>query len=211
MLLVFLSPWNVEFCGITIFGFILVILFVRVIPYFVIPYFMCYREAVETLLRFEACANMSDNKGCHPLHLAAFNGHAEICKMLLVHGPSYANVNEQVSNLYHFIKQDFNFRWLGGFFFQIQGKDKSISVLLFAKGMERLGIPSPPLFLFWILFPALATFLSWYPLTSGVVWSIRGTFSALKLLVSFVYSDHNFPLSSLLTEIVELPLFLILL
>lgn len=50
------------------------------------------------LLRYEASANIMDNKGCYPLHLAAFNGHAEICRTLLTQGPSIAKVNEQVSS-----------------------------------------------------------------------------------------------------------------
>ena len=34
--------------------------------------------------------------GNYPLHLAAFNGHADVCRILINSGPSRANVNEQV-------------------------------------------------------------------------------------------------------------------
>lgn len=51
------------------------------------------------LLQHEGSANMEDSRGCFPLHLAAWNGHANICRILLTHGPSIAKVNEQVSPL----------------------------------------------------------------------------------------------------------------
>lgn len=34
--------------------------------------------------------------GNYPLHLAAWNGHADVAKVLINTGPSRANVNEQV-------------------------------------------------------------------------------------------------------------------
>ncbi|KAK2184123.1 hypothetical protein NP493_281g02023 [Ridgeia piscesae] len=52
-------------------------------------------EAVRLLLRYEGSANTDDSRGCFPLHLAAWNGHADICRVLLTHGPSIAKVNEQ--------------------------------------------------------------------------------------------------------------------
>ena len=52
---------------------------------------------VTLLLQNAASTNVSDNKGCYPLHLAAWNGYADIVNCLLTHGPSVAKVNEQVS------------------------------------------------------------------------------------------------------------------
>ncbi|XP_074660814.1 uncharacterized protein LOC141913248 isoform X2 [Tubulanus polymorphus] len=36
-----------------------------------------------------------DNRGCFPLHLAAWSSNVEICQLLLTNGPSLANANEQ--------------------------------------------------------------------------------------------------------------------
>jgi hypothetical protein len=58
--------------------------------------FYLSRDAVKTLLHYDASANIVDNTGCYPLHLAAWSGNAEICDILLTHGPSIAKVNEQV-------------------------------------------------------------------------------------------------------------------
>ena len=55
------------------------------------------RNVVELLLKMQASANIPDQKGCYPLHLAAWRGNAEICKVLITHGPSVANVNAQVN------------------------------------------------------------------------------------------------------------------
>jgi len=52
---------------------------------------------VELLLKMQASANIPDQKGCYPLHLAAWRGNAEICQVLLSHGPSTAKVNAQVN------------------------------------------------------------------------------------------------------------------
>ena len=38
--------------------------------------------------------------GNYPLHLAAWNGHADVVRVLINTGPSRANVNEQVSYMY---------------------------------------------------------------------------------------------------------------
>ncbi|XP_064635654.1 ankyrin repeat and sterile alpha motif domain-containing protein 1B-like isoform X3 [Lineus longissimus] len=54
-----------------------------------------HKDAVKTLLHYDASANIVDNTGCYPLHLAAWSGNAEICDILLTHGPSIAKVNEQ--------------------------------------------------------------------------------------------------------------------
>jgi len=38
--------------------------------------------------------------GNYPLHLAAWNGHADVARVLINTGPSRANVNEQASYMY---------------------------------------------------------------------------------------------------------------
>lgn len=53
-------------------------------------------EVVEVLLRNEALTNMADNKGCYPLHLAAWKGDQRIVKLLVHQGPSHPKLNEQV-------------------------------------------------------------------------------------------------------------------
>ena len=58
-----------------------------------------HREAVESLLRYEASAVVADKKGCYALHLAAWNGHAQICHILLSQGPSLAKPNLQVCHI----------------------------------------------------------------------------------------------------------------
>lgn len=51
---------------------------------------------VEVLLRNEALTNIADNKGCYPLHLAAWKGDEHIVKLLIHQGPSHPKLNEQV-------------------------------------------------------------------------------------------------------------------
>jgi len=55
------------------------------------------RDVVELLLKMQASANIPDLRGCFPLHLAAWRGNADICRILLCQGPSLAKVNAQVS------------------------------------------------------------------------------------------------------------------
>lgn len=55
-----------------------------------------YSEVVEVLLRNEALTNIADNKGCYPLHLAAWKGDEHIVKLLIHQGPSHPKLNEQV-------------------------------------------------------------------------------------------------------------------
>lgn len=54
------------------------------------------RDVVLKLLQFEASTNVPDNKGCFPLHLAAWRGDVDIVRILMHHGPSHCRVNEQV-------------------------------------------------------------------------------------------------------------------
>ncbi|KAG7221596.1 hypothetical protein INR49_017127 [Caranx melampygus] len=54
-------------------------------------------EVVEVLLRNEAFTNIADNKGCYPLHLAAWKGDEHIVKLLIHQGPSHPKLNEQSS------------------------------------------------------------------------------------------------------------------
>ena len=51
---------------------------------------------MEALLRNEALTNIADNKGCYPLHLAAWKGDEHIVKLLIHQGPSHPKLNEQV-------------------------------------------------------------------------------------------------------------------
>ncbi len=60
-----------------------------------VPSFTC-SEVVEALLRNEALTNIADNKGCYPLHLAAWKGDEHIVKLLIHQGPSHPKLNEQV-------------------------------------------------------------------------------------------------------------------
>lgn len=53
-------------------------------------------DIVEALLRNEALTNIADNKGCYPLHLAAWKGDEHIVKLLIHQGPSHPKLNEQV-------------------------------------------------------------------------------------------------------------------
>lgn len=57
-----------------------------------------YSEVVEALLRNEALTNIADNKGCYPLHLAAWKGDEHIVKLLIHQGPSHPKLNEQVGH-----------------------------------------------------------------------------------------------------------------
>uniref|UniRef100_A0A3Q2XNQ3 Ankyrin repeat and sterile alpha motif domain containing 1B n=1 Tax=Hippocampus comes TaxID=109280 RepID=A0A3Q2XNQ3_HIPCM len=54
-----------------------------------------HREVVLKLLQFEASANVADSKGCVPLHLAAWRGDVDIVRILIRHGPSRCQVNQQ--------------------------------------------------------------------------------------------------------------------
>lgn len=54
------------------------------------------RDVVLKLLQFEASTNVSDSKGCFPLHLAAWRGDVAIVRILIHHGPSHCRVNQQV-------------------------------------------------------------------------------------------------------------------
>ncbi|TSK13557.1 Ankyrin repeat and sterile alpha motif domain-containing protein 1B [Bagarius yarrelli] len=53
------------------------------------------RDVVLKLLQYEASTNVPDNKGCFPLHLAAWRGDVDIVRILMHHGPSHCRVNEQ--------------------------------------------------------------------------------------------------------------------
>ncbi|XP_061662987.1 ankyrin repeat and sterile alpha motif domain-containing protein 1B isoform X2 [Syngnathoides biaculeatus] len=54
-----------------------------------------HREVVLKLLQSEASANAADSKGCVPLHLAAWRGDVDIVRILVRHGPSRCQVNQQ--------------------------------------------------------------------------------------------------------------------
>lgn len=53
-------------------------------------------EVVELLLKNDAVTNVADNKGCYPLHLAAWKGDQRIVRLLIHKGTSYPKLNEQV-------------------------------------------------------------------------------------------------------------------
>lgn len=53
-------------------------------------------EVVELLLKSDAVTNVADNKGCYPLHLAAWKGDQRIVRLLIHKGTSYPKLNEQV-------------------------------------------------------------------------------------------------------------------
>lgn len=53
-------------------------------------------EVVALLLKNDALTNMADNKGCFPLHLAAWKGDQRIVRMLIHKGPTFPKLNEQV-------------------------------------------------------------------------------------------------------------------
>lgn len=53
------------------------------------------RDVVLKLLQYEASTNVEDNKGCFPLHLAAWRGDVDIVRILIHHGPSHCRVNQQ--------------------------------------------------------------------------------------------------------------------
>ena len=57
---------------------------------------LCCSEVVQALLAAKASVTEVDSKGCTPLHLAAWNGHAYICDVLLQHAADKAIVNAQV-------------------------------------------------------------------------------------------------------------------
>lgn len=56
---------------------------------------VCRRDVVLKLLQYEASTNVEDNKGCFPLHLAAWRGDVDIVRILIHHGPSHCRVNQQ--------------------------------------------------------------------------------------------------------------------
>lgn len=62
-------------------------------------------DVVEALLRNEALTNIADNKGCYPLHLAAWKGDEHIVKLLVHQGPSHPKLNEQVCFLPSVLKR----------------------------------------------------------------------------------------------------------
>lgn len=65
--------------------------------HYIFIFHLYYRDIVELLLSYEASCNSADDKGSSPLHLASWAGFKEIVEMLLVKGPSIANVNLTVS------------------------------------------------------------------------------------------------------------------
>lgn len=58
--------------------------------------YLLYRDVVQALLAAKASVVELDSKGCTPLHLAAWNGHADICNLLLQHTSDKSIVNVQV-------------------------------------------------------------------------------------------------------------------
>jgi ankyrin repeat protein len=67
---------------------------------------------VKLLLEHEASPNLTDDKGCSPLHLAAWTGNVHIVKLLICHGPSVTLINLLVS--YQLFKLLFNTLTAGG-------------------------------------------------------------------------------------------------
>lgn len=57
---------------------------------------LCFRDVVLALLAAKASVTEVDSKGCTPLHLAAWNGHADICDVLLQSASDKSIVNVQV-------------------------------------------------------------------------------------------------------------------
>lgn len=55
-----------------------------------------HREIVSILLDCEASPTILDSQDCSPLHLAAWNGHTDICKQLITASDDLAFVNLQV-------------------------------------------------------------------------------------------------------------------
>ena len=53
-------------------------------------------QAVRLLIQYEAQVTLPDNRGCFPLHLAAWNGHSDICEELLSSSDARWKINEQV-------------------------------------------------------------------------------------------------------------------
>jgi len=60
--------------------------------------FMFYRSAVECLLSLEASVSLKDNSGCTPLHLAAWKGYDEICKLFLSLSKTAIPIDSQVNS-----------------------------------------------------------------------------------------------------------------
>jgi ankyrin repeat protein len=59
---------------------------------------MFYRAAVECLLSLEASVSLKDNSGCTPLHLAAWKGYDEICKLFLSLSKTAIPIDSQVNS-----------------------------------------------------------------------------------------------------------------
>ena len=59
----------------------------------IILIFIISRDVVEALLKADAQPGLIDNQGCTPVHLAAWNGDAEIVMQLLTAGNDSEEVN----------------------------------------------------------------------------------------------------------------------